>query len=139
VIILDTNVISEPLKSQPDERVKRWLDAQNTEELFITVTTLTELKLGVAIMPRGQKRQLLEQRIESIIATYFSRRILTVTPEIADVHAEIFAHARQVGIALSFADTQIAAISKANGFAVATRDVTAFQAAGIDVMNPWER
>ena len=137
MIILDTPVVSEPLKPSPDAKVIAWLDRQQSEILFVTVTNIAELKMGVAILPDGKRKSVLLNGLGQILATYFGPRILEATERVADLHAEIFARARSRGVAIGFADAQISAIAMAHGFAVATRDVPLFEAAGVDVINPW--
>jgi toxin FitB len=138
VIVLDTNVISEPLRPEPDFAVVAWLDRQARETLYLTVTSLAELETGVALLPPGKRRSGLENGLSALIAQFFGPRILAVTAEAAHVHAAIAAAAQRRGAALSFADAQIAAVAKVNGFAVATRDMAPFLAAGLVVINPWQ-
>ena len=138
MIILDTNVISEPLRPRPDPRVLSWLNQQKRELLFVTVTNLAELKMGIAILPSGKKKATLQLGVVRVLKDYFGPRILNVTEGIADLHAAIFAEARRKGVAIGFADAQIAAIAKSRGFVVATRDVKPFDAAGVEVVDPWK-
>jgi toxin FitB len=137
MILLDTNVVSEPIKPHPDEAVERWIDGQLREGLYFSVTSITELKFGLEIMPAGKRRAQTERAVEDVISLFFGPRILQVTKPIAELQAELMASARTRGVILSFADAQIGAIAKANGFAIATRDVEAFEAMGLDVINPW--
>ena len=138
MIVLDTNVISEPLRPQPELAVVAWLDRQARETLYLTVTSLAELETGLALLPPGRRRSALERGLSSLIAGYFGPRILAVTADVAPVHAAIAAAAQRRGAAISFADAQIAAIAKVHGFAVATRDTAPFLAAGLDVIDPWQ-
>jgi predicted nucleic acid-binding protein len=138
VIVLDTNVVSEPLRSAPHPAVVKWLDAQMAETLYLTVTSLAELKVGVALLPQGRRRRHLETGLSNILESLFGPRLLDANREAAGLHAELVARAVRQGIAISFADAQIAAIAKQHGFAVATRDVIPFEAAGIEVIDPWK-
>lgn len=137
MIVLDTNVVSEPLRPAPDQRVIRWLDGQPVESLYLTVTSLTELKLGIAMLPAGKRRNHLENGLSDLLISLFGPRLLDVPREAASLHAELAAHAARKGVAISFADAQIAAIAKQHAFAVATRDVIPFEAAGVAVIDPW--
>jgi hypothetical protein len=137
VIVIDTNVISEPVKPRSDPAVDRWLDQQSRESLFLAVTSLTELRVGLETMPRGKRRTQLERALEEALSLYFGPRVLDVTQVVAERHGEIVARARSIGVAIGFADAQIAAIAKTHGYAVATRDVAVFEAAGVEVINPW--
>jgi hypothetical protein len=137
VIVLDTSVISEPLRDNPDLKVRAWLDNQLAEDLYLTATSLAELQVGVAIMPKGKKRFHLEDRLAALLRQLFGERFLAADRRVALVQAEIVARSRSKGVAIGFADAQIAAVAKVHGFAVATRDVAPFEAAGVEVINPW--
>lgn len=138
MIVLDTNVVSEPLRLAPDAAVVRWLDNQNAETLYLTVTSLAELNVGIALLPRGKRRRHLETGLSRLLTSLFGPRLLDAECAAAGLHAEIVASVARHGIRISFADAQIAAMAKHHGFAVATRDVTPFKAAGIDVIDPWQ-
>jgi len=137
MILLDTNVISEPLKPQPDEEVMAWLDSQAIETLHICTISLAELRFGAAIMPDGKRKEKLHQRIEDHIVPMFDGRILAFDLAPAAVYAQIRARARSAGKAIDAVDAYIAATAFARGMAVATRDVSPFNAAGLTVINPW--
>jgi hypothetical protein len=139
VIVLDTNVVSEPLRAAPHPAVVKWLDEQIAETLYLTVTSLTELKVGVAMLPPGRRRRHLEAGLSNMLMTLFGPRLLDATADVAGLHAELAARAARAGVSMSFADAQIAAIAKQHGFAVASRDVVPFEAAGIDVIDPWQQ
>jgi len=92
MILLDTNVVSEPLRPAPEASVIEWIDAQPLETLYLSAMTV----------------------------------------------AELLATVRKAGSDIETADACIAAVAFANGFTVATRDTSLFQAAGLTVVNPWE-
>ncbi|NJM30041.1 MAG: type II toxin-antitoxin system VapC family toxin [Rhizobiales bacterium] len=137
MIVLDTNVISEPLREIPNLNVRTWLDTQLADDLYLTTTSLAELQVGVAIMPHGRKRLHLEERLAALLQRLFGERFLAADRKVALMQAELVARARAKGVAINFADAQIAAIANAHGFAVASRDVAVFEAAGVEVINPW--
>ncbi len=139
MIILDTNVISEPLKPEPNAAVQAWLDRQVTETLFLTATSLSELLLGVELLPRGKRRQGLATAIDAIVERFFPERVLPFDQRAAAVYAAVVAQARTQGCSITVPDGQIAAIAKMHGFTVATRDAGPFKAAGTPVINPWEK
>jgi predicted nucleic acid-binding protein len=138
MIILDTNVLSEPLRAQADGTVAAWLDAQDFETLYLTSVTLAEVLTGLEILPLGQRRSALEARLIAALSQFPPERILPFDTAAARFSALLMARAKAAGQAIGFADGQIAAIAGANGFAVATRDVAPFVAAGVAVVNPWE-
>ncbi|CZT34462.1 type II toxin-antitoxin system VapC family toxin [Rhizobium sp. 9140] len=137
MIILDTNVVSEPLRKMPSERVLSWLDAQPAARLYLTTITVAEIFAGMAIMPAGRRKDTLRTSLEHLVTTIFRDRILSFDMQAAREFAIISQKARESGTAIGLADAQIAAIAVATGFSVATRDVTPFAASGLNVINPW--
>jgi predicted nucleic acid-binding protein len=138
VIILDTNVVSEPMSLQGNERVLNWLDDQVAETLYLTSTSYAELLTGVALLPDGRRKSGLHSALKALIERLFGARVLSFDQAAAECYAQIVARTRKAGIGISVADCQIASIAEAHGFQVATRDVDAFQAAGVKIINPWE-
>jgi toxin FitB len=137
LIIVDTNVVSEPFKPRPSEAVGQWLDRQITSDLFLTTISLAELYRGIAILADGKRKLALKEDTDSFRIEYFGGRVLDFNIDAAFAFADLAAKTRALGISISFADAQIAAIALTRGFAVATRDVGPFEAAGLKVINPW--
>jgi predicted nucleic acid-binding protein len=138
VIILDTNVVSEPMKADGNRRVRDWLDDQIAETLYLTSISLSELLLGVQVLPDGKRKEGLAAALTELLTELFGSRILPFDQQGATVYAARVSRARASGRAISMADGQIAAIAAVHGFAVATRDTAPFIAAGVPVVNPWE-
>jgi len=138
VILLDTNVVSEPLRPAPDPRVVEWIDAQALETLFLSAVTVAELRAGVALLPAGKRRASLQDSLEMRVLPLFAGRVLPFDLGCTQAYAELLAKARAAGLAIASADGYIAAIAAANGLAVATRDTRPFEAAGTAVINPWQ-
>jgi toxin FitB len=138
VIILDTNVVSEPMKPGGDHHVRDWLDDQIAETLYLTSISLSELLLGVEVLPDGKRKEGLAAALTELLVELFGPRILPFDQQAATVYATRVSRARASGRAISMADGQIAAIAAVHGFTVATRDTAAFIAAGVPVVNPWE-
>lgn len=136
MIILDTNVISEVIKPQPSQAVVSWLDAQDLETLFISSITVAELLYGIGSMPNGNRKNRLETAVGQTLAV-FNDRTLPFDALAARCHALLAIAARQVGKGFPKQDGYIAAIAVSAGFAVATRDSSAFIAAGVNVIDPW--
>ncbi|SIR33000.1 hypothetical protein SAMN05880582_11069 [Rhizobium sp. RU20A] len=139
MILLDTNVISEPWKPVPEQAVIAWLDAQVLETLFISAIAIAELRFGIAAMPSGKRQTILRDRLESEVLPYFSGRILSFDLASSQFYSDLMARARASGKAIGTADGYIAATAAANGLAIATRDTSPFEAAGLRVINPWPR
>jgi predicted nucleic acid-binding protein len=138
VIILDTNVVSEPMKSDGDRDVQAWLDEQIAETLYLTSISLSELLLGVDMLPDGKRKAGLAAALQELLTTLFGARVLPFDQQAATLYATLVCRARAAGRAIYMADGQIAAIAAMHGFTVATRDTAPFVAAGIPVVNPWE-
>lgn len=138
MILLDTNVVSEPLRPSPVARVSDWLDAQPLETLHLSAMTVAELRAGVALMSSGKRRTALHEHIEKRVLPMFVGRVLPFDMACTNAYAELMARARKAGSGIQTADALIAAVALANGFAVATRDEGPFLAAGLGVINPWK-
>ncbi len=137
MIIIDTNVVSEPLKRDADSRVLTWLDNQSAETLFLTAISLSELLIGIKVLPKGRRKENLSDALSELIDTLFAERILPFDREAAIAYASIVARARRAGKTVSIADAQIAAIATVHGFSVATRDTAPFAALAVRTINPW--
>ncbi|MCG6113765.1 MAG: type II toxin-antitoxin system VapC family toxin [Mesorhizobium sp.] len=138
MILVDTNVISEPLQPMPDRRVVDWMDAQAIETLFLSAITVAELRLGVAVLPAGKRRDRLAARLEQEVLPLFADRVLPFDLAASQSFATLMASARAKGETIGKADGFIAAIAASHGFAVATRHTAPFLAAGLAVIDPWE-
>jgi predicted nucleic acid-binding protein len=138
MIILDTNVVSELMRPDSNDRVVEWLDRQPRETLFVTTSSLAELLYGVALLPDGARKMRIGLALHREVDARFERRLLSFDGEAAKAYAEIMASARKVGVGVGAADGQIAAIARARGYDVATRDKTPFETAGLRVVDPWD-
>jgi len=137
MILLDTNVLSELMRAEPEAAVERWLAAQPAAGVFISSVTEVELRYGLRLLPDGKRRLSLTSMVEGMLAEDFKGRILPFDSPAAIAFAEIAAERRRVGKPISQADAQIAAIARSRGAAVATRNVGDFTGCGIEVIDPW--
>ena len=137
MILLDTNVVSELTRLAPNPSVVSWLDAQISEDVYISAITEAELRFGVKILPAGRRREKLTFEIENMLREDFDRRILPFDSDAARIHAEIAVIRKAIGKPISYADCQVAAIARCHGAAVATRNVKDFEYCEIEVINPW--
>ncbi|HHW4681598.1 MAG TPA: type II toxin-antitoxin system VapC family toxin [Xylella taiwanensis] len=138
MILLDTNVISEPQRREPNARVLDWIDAQALETLYLSAITVAELRAGIVLMPAGKRRDSLHENLEKRLLPMFANRVLSFDMACTKAYAELLAKARVAGLAIETADAFIAAVALANSFTVATRDISPFEAAGLTVINPWD-
>ncbi|MCY4238756.1 MAG: type II toxin-antitoxin system VapC family toxin [Rhodospirillaceae bacterium] len=136
-VLLDTNVVSELLRPSPDPAVESWVAARPAAELHFSAVGEAELRYGVLILPTGRRRDALARAIEGILREDFEGRILPFDSAAARAYADIAAARRSGGRIVALADGQIAAIARARGMAVATRNVRDFEDTGIEVVDPW--
>lgn len=138
MILIDTKVISELWKAEPNPAVLDWVDAQAVETLYLSAITVAELRFGVANMPEGKRRSVYQKRLETEVLPAFTGRVLPFDLDASQAYANLMAGARLAGQAIGKADGYIAATASARGLMVATRDVGPFEAAGVKFVNPWE-
>jgi toxin FitB len=138
MIILDTNVVSETMRAAGAQEVRRWLDAQSPQTLYLTATVLSELLVGIELIPDGRRKQGLAGVLHEFVEAKIENRVLAFDEVAARAYASIVIRARTLGYSMPVADGQIAAVAAVHGFAVATRDTQPFEAAGVEVLNPWE-
>lgn len=136
MIVLDTNVVSEAMKPEPAPAVRDWLDAQVAETLYLSSVTIAELLFGVAALPEGRRKQKLTTALDGLV-TLFDDRILPFDTAAARRYGDLAVAARKAGKGFPTPDGYIAAIATVHGFAVATRDASAFKAAGVPIIDPW--
>ncbi len=136
MILLDTNVVSEAMKPNAAPAVRTWLDDQAAETLYLSSVTIAELMFGIGALPKGGRRDRLTAALNGVLEL-FGPRILPFDTHAARRYAELAVRARAAGKGFPTPDGYIAAIAAAHGFAVASRDATAFTAAGLTVINPW--
>jgi len=137
MIVLDTNVVSELFRPKPEPVVHRWLAAQSPASIFLTAISEAELRLGIALLPEGKRRDGLSVNLRGVVDEDFDGRILPFDSRSAVQFAEIVSTRRRVGRPISVADAQIAAIARSRGAVIATRNVDDFTGTGIGVINPW--
>lgn len=137
MIILDTNVISELLRSTPEPKVEQWLSLQDGLSVYLTSVSEAELRYGLAIMTDGKRRAALIDAVDRILREDFAGRILPFDTDAAQSFASIAAARRAAGRPIAQADCQIASIAHARGAKVATRNTSDFEGCKIDLINPW--
>ena len=135
--LVDTNVISEFVKPQPDARVIRWLDSAGPETLFVSVVTFGEIRLGIEDLPAGKRRAALEEWFEQGLPAWFDTHLLPVSKAIADRWARLTIHAKKRGASITTADGMIAATAVEHNLVIVTRNVTDFSTCGVRIINPW--
>ncbi len=137
MIIIDTNIISEMMRSSPAINVITWLDKQNAATLFLTTITIAEITYGLHALSAGARRKTLENAFHNAITDGFEHRILSFDEKAAQFYGEIMANRKTIGRPLSILDGQIAAITCAQNATLATRNSRDFIECGIELINPF--
>ena len=138
MIVLDTNVLSELMRSVPDQQVIAWVDAQPASDLVVTSITVAEILYGIARMDDGKRKQALHSLALAMFAEDFAGNVLPFDLGAAEHYAELVAQGEAAGRAVGMADAQIAAICRVHGARLATRNVRDLDQFGISIINPWK-
>lgn len=141
MIILDTMVLSEPMKPHPDAAVIAWLDQQVPNDLYTTIINQAEMYYGLSALPEGKRKDRLKSALVELFKVDFKDRVLGFQGDApfqfgAQIAAARQRHGRDY---VKDLDGLIAAIAlDQDDCTVATRDVRPFEAMGLDVVNPWQ-
>jgi len=136
--LLDTNCISEVVRTKPEPRVLEWMEAAEESLLYLSVLTLGEIRKGAARLPQGKRRTHLESWLELDLQARFSGRILPIDGSIADRWGWLAAEAKRKGRALSAIDGLLAATALHHNLTIVSRNVSDFAGTQVPVANPWE-
>jgi predicted nucleic acid-binding protein len=135
--LIDTNVISEFIKPQPDSQVIRWLEAADPESLFASVITFGEIRLGIEDLAPGKRRVDLEQWLDQGLPEWFENHLLPVTKAIVDQWGRLTIQAKRRGVTITTADGLIAATALEHDLAIVTRNMKDFTETRATVISPW--
>jgi predicted nucleic acid-binding protein len=138
MILLDTNIVSEGLRARPNPVVLEWTDAQDYESLYLCTPVLAELRFGLELIDSGRRKDFLRRGIEKIEADLFLGRILPFDIPAAREYSYLAAERQKRGRRIDLMDGLVAAIARAHGAILATRNVNHFADLGLDVINPFE-
>ncbi len=138
MILLDTNVLSEFMRPRPSARVVAWLDEQPAANIYTSAVSRAEIELGLALMPKGRRQEVLRDAARSMFEEDFAGRCLPFDEGAARHYARIVSARMRAGRPISVEDAQIAAIALEHNMRLATRNTTDFEhIAGLGVVNPW--
>ena len=137
MILLDTNVISELMRTEPSELILAWFKSNSNEQLVLSSITEAELLRGINILPEGRLKAFKSKLVSEFLLIDFAGLILPFESKAANHYAEIFASRKTLGRPISTFDCMIAAIAKANGSKLATRNISDFEQCGLEIINPW--
>lgn len=139
MILLDTNILSEFMRPAPSAQVVAWLDAQVSDQVWVSAVTFAEIELGIALMPDGQRKLGLQIAAKVMFAEEFFGRCLPFDEYAATCYASVVALRTRLGRPISVEDAQIASIALAHGLMLATRNERDFELIeGLAVVNPWQ-
>ena len=139
MILLDTNVLSELMRPNPNNGVVKWIDALSDNDVWISAITVGEVRLGLALLPEGRRKQTLIGLAEEMFQEEFFEKCLPFDYQAAEVYAQIVSSRSRQGRPIAVEDAQIAAIALSVDLELATRNVKDFL--GIEelkLVNPWE-
>jgi predicted nucleic acid-binding protein len=136
MIVLDTHVVSEAMKPEPDAAVRAWLNDQVAETLYLSTVTLAELLFGIGSLPAGKRKNMLSRALDGLVEI-FEGRVLPFDVDAARHYAELAVTARSGGRGFPTPDGYVAAIAASRGFMVASRDTAPYLSGGLQVLNPW--
>lgn len=137
MIVLDTNILSELMRPRPVQGVLAWLDRQAADRLFTTAVSEAEIRYGLTLLPAGRRRDLLVDAATTAFGELLKGRVLPFDSDASAPYAAIAGTRRASGRPISQFDCQIAAICRARGATLATRNVDDFMGCGIDILDPW--
>lgn len=137
LLLLDTNVLSELMRPAPAPAVLDWVAGQALETLVTAAPCQAEILAGIAVLPEGRRRADLDAAAAGMFAEDFSGRILPFDDQAATAYAMLFAARRQAGRPVATIDLMVAAIARAQGARVVTRNLRDFAGCGVDAIDPW--
>lgn len=135
--LLDTNVVSEPIKEKPDSKVREWFSTVKEEDTYLSVLTLGEIRRGIASLPVSARRTRLESWFHEVLVR-FENRILPVNEAVADRWGIMMARSEAAGRTLPGVDSLIAATALEHNLTFVTRDTSELAISGVQLLNPWE-
>ena len=139
ITILDTNVVSEPMRPSPSPAVLAWLsEGHERGPLFVTTITVAEILFGIEMLPRGKRRDQMLVQAEAAFREDFTGRVLPFDEAAARAFPVIAVRRRAQGRPIADLDAQIAAIAHSRDAILATRNTADFEGCGVRLVNPWQ-
>jgi hypothetical protein len=137
VIVLDTNVLSALMRTNPETVVVEWLDRQPADSVWLTSITVFEARFGLALLPKGRRRSGLERALDRVLTEDLSNRVLALDEMAAMTAAQLAADRQRSGRTVDLRDTLIAGIAQARRATIATRNARHFEGLDVPVVDPW--
>ena len=137
MIVLDTNVLSALMRTNPEIVVVAWLDRQPADSVWLTSITVFEARFGLALLPKGRRRSSLERAFDRVLTDDLSNRILALDELAAATAAQLAADRQRSGRPVDLRDTLIAGIAQSRRATIATRNARHFEGLDVPVVDPW--
>lgn len=137
IYLLDTNIISELIKKQPNVKVTQWVDEQDPIRMYLSVITIGEIRKGIEKLPASERKTSLQTWLSSQLLVRFHGRIVPITTNVMLRWGELTGRLETKGIVLSAIDSFIAAIALDGQFTLTTRNTDDFRETGVSLFNPW--
>jgi toxin FitB len=135
--LLDTNIVSELTRPEPESRLVMWLESVDEDQLRLSVATIAELRFGVARLPASRRKRALDHWLRDELLDRFSGRVLPVDTDIALAWGDIRSERQKAGRPISAMDAMLAATARVHRLALVTRNAFDFIGSLGDVINPW--
>jgi predicted nucleic acid-binding protein len=136
--LLDTNVLSEAIKANPEPRVAEWLANADSTRLYTSVLSIGEILKGISLLAQGKRRAQIQEWLDTVLPSWFEDRILPVNRAVAERWGILTAQAKISGTPLEVIDGLLVATAAQHDLTVVTRNTRHFSVAGVSVLNPWE-
>ena len=136
--LLDTNVVSEWVRPQPDRNVISWLAEVDEDRVFISVISFAEIRRGIEMLAAGRRHERLATWLAEELPVRFEERILDIDRQVADTWGVLMARGQKIGLTLGSMDAFVAATAEAHGLTLVTRNVKDFRRLGISLLDPWQ-
>jgi toxin FitB len=135
--LLDTNVLSEPMKERPNPGVLAWLSRVDEDQVFVSVVSITELRFGVERVAIGKRRERLDGWLRKDLILRFEGRILPIDLRIADACGGLMARSESMGRPMEARDAFIAATAEVHGLTLVSRNTSDFEPTLKAIISPW--
>lgn len=134
--LLDTNIVSEMVKKEPNPNVKAWVGSKDESNLYLSVITIAEVKRGITRLAASNRRKILQEFLNGLLETY-QDNIIPIDIHVTQEWGMISAAAEANGRKISVTDGFIAATSQIHRLTLVTRNVSDFEMTDIPLVNPW--